>query len=70
MASEHKRCAQIVFDNNKLDFDGDIYYYSNITENELCEEIEDLMPFYDLIFINKLPVYIRSSTIIKSIKKE
>jgi hypothetical protein len=70
MVSEHKRRAQIVFDNNKLDFNGDIYYYSNITENELCKEIEDLMPFYDLIFINKLPVHIRSSTIIKSIKKE
>lgn len=70
MVSDYKRRAQIVFDDNKLDFDGDIYYYKNITENELCKEIEDLIPFYDLIFVNKLPIHIRSSTIIKIFKKE
>lgn len=70
MALEYKRRAQIVFDDNILNFDGDIYYYKDITENELCKEIKDLTPFYDLIFVNKLPIHIRSSTIIKNFKKE
>lgn len=57
--------ALVIFDlSERPDSDETAYFYENISEEELRQEVEDLKQWYDIVRVGKLPPHIRREKIL------
>ena len=57
--------ALVIFDlSERPDSDETAYFYENISEEELRQEVEDLKQWHDIVRVGKLPPHIRREKIL------